>query len=507
MRITNQMLTRNTMHNINRNKNSLALLEEQYSSGKKIQRPSQDPIIAVRALKLRTNLKELNQYYEKNIPDAKSWMDVTESALTNINSILTKINTSCVQGANDPLTASDRTSIVQNLEEYKKQIYQEGNSNYAGRYVFTGYKTDTSLVFNDNTTNLQYSITEKLSGQNIESISKVVGSYSLDDYKPATSTSGDFSDAPTLTNTHRMRLSYNSLDNTDINSFEYKVKDAAGNLVDKKIPDVGNPLQITKVSINDPLVNAYAPGDNDIYFIPESGELVLGKNAYEELRLAEDINVNYDKSKFSQGELRPEHYFTCDVTDTSAAVPETKTYTKSDQKIQYEINFNQKLTVNTQGSDALVHGIGRDIDEIIAATMEVSATEEKIAEVNKMLEDNKTTPEQKIVLNQLKEQLNTELVLKNKLLQDKFEQGIAGSSKHQDTVNTAIADLGSRYVRLELTESRLSNQQIDFEDLLSTNEDADVVETFIKLSSQEAIYTASLSAASKIVKNTLLDFL
>jgi flagellar hook-associated protein 3 FlgL len=125
------MMTNNMMSNINKNKNLLSKLDEQYSTGKKIQRPSEDPIIAVRALKLRTNLSELNQYYEKNIPDARSWMSVTEEAMKNMNEILTKINSSCVQGATDSLTASDRSSIVETLEEMKKQIYQEGNANYA----------------------------------------------------------------------------------------------------------------------------------------------------------------------------------------------------------------------------------------------------------------------------------------------------------------------------------------------------------------------------------------
>ncbi len=92
-------------------------------------------------------------------------------------------------------------------------------------------------------------------------------------------------------------------------------------------------------------------------------------------------------------------------------------------------------------------------------------------------------------------------------MQEKFEKGITSSNEQQDTLNVAIADLGSRYVRLELTESRLSDQQIDFEDLLSTNEDADVVDTYRKVSSAEVLYIASLSAASKEVPNTLLDFL
>lgn len=50
-------------------------------------------------------------------------------------------------------------------------------------------------------------------------------------------------------------------------------------------------------------------------------------------------------------------------------------------------------------------------------------------------------------------------------------------------------------------------EQVDFEDLLSKNEDADIVDTIIKMKSQESVYNASLSAAAKIVKNSLLDFL
>jgi flagellar hook-associated protein 3 FlgL len=107
----------------------------------------------------------------------------------------------------------------------------------------------------------------------------------------------------------------------------------------------------------------------------------------------------------------------------------------------------------------------------------------------------------------MKEQLDTELELKKENMQQAFARGMTMSSSEQNRVNIAVADLGSRYVRLELTEERLSSQKVDFEDLLSNNEDADITETIIKYSSAEAIYNASLSAASKIVQNTLLDYL
>ena len=93
MRITNKMMTNNSMYNINNNKNLLNTLESQYSTGKKITRPSDDPIVAVRALKFRTNLTEVQQYTGKNIPDALNWMEVTESSLETINEIIRSMNT------------------------------------------------------------------------------------------------------------------------------------------------------------------------------------------------------------------------------------------------------------------------------------------------------------------------------------------------------------------------------------------------------------------------------
>jgi flagellar hook-associated protein 3 FlgL len=497
MRITNQMMTNNMMNSINKNKNNLALLDQQYSSGKKIQRPSEDPIVAVRALKLRTNLTELDQYYEKNIPDAKSWMDVTEGAMTNINDILTLINTACVQGSSDPLSVDDRESIIKNLEQYKEQIYQEGDANYAGRYVFTGYKTDTSLIFGDASTDLEYTITEKFSGNDIETITKATG-ISVDDFDPADPTT--YSESPVTNTSYRIRLSYDNLDDINISNFSYMVKNAAG----VEVPGTYVPTAITKVSSTD--ANAYTAGDDEIKVITDTGEVILGKNVYANLKNASTISLDYNKSKFAEGDLRPEHYFDCKVHKTGDPVTDFTTYTKQDQDIQYEINFNQKLTVNTQGSDALQHDIGRDIDEILQAVQDVTSVEQKITDVDKMIADpNNAANVDK--LNQLKQQLQTELTLKSSIMQNKFEGGITDSNESQDTLNVAIADLGSRYVRLELTESRLSDQQVDFTDLMSTNEDADVVDTYIKLNSAQVIYNASLSAASKVVQNTLLDFL
>lgn len=522
MRITNQMLTNNMMSNINKNKYNLNKYDEQYSTGKKIQRPSDDPIIAVRALKLRTNLVQLNQYIDKNIPDALAWMDVSESALKNVNQLLTDMNSYCVDGANDDLTVEDRNSIIQNLLELKTQIYQEGNANYVGRQVFTGYKTDQSLTYSsaDDLDRQQYKITEDFKGTDLESVTKVIGSYTVPS-DTTTIPAGQYDKAPTTIEAYRIRLAYGSLG--DVGEISCGLSfTKAGETATTTIP--GDP-NITSQIMNSTDANAYQVGDDEVHFLADTGEVIVGKNVYNTLRNATDISVNYDKLKFSEGDLRPENFFKCSTYKLGnngerievdppvvppVVPPEYQTdvdFKKEDQKIEYEINFGQNIAVNVQARDAFSHDIGRDIEGLKALADDVTATEKKIAEVTKLRGDGNNSTEVNEKLDKLLEQMNTELVLKNSALQKGFSSAITSTQKQQEKLNIAIADLGSRYSRVELTENRLDTQKTDFTDLLSSNEDVDIAETYINLSMAQLIYNASLSAASKAVSNTLLDFI
>ncbi len=494
MRITNQMMTNNVLSNINKNKNALNTLSEQYSTGKKIQTPSEDPTVAVRALRLRSNLTELNQYYEKNIPDAKAWMDVTETALTNVNTLLRDIYAECVEGSNDTLATTNRESIVANLTEMCEELYAQGDASYAGRYVFTGYRTDTSLTYNEDTSDTTYTITEEFSATDMEQIPYIKGAYELEDYDSETSTASDFEASLTQESCYRVRLSYDNLDSTALSGLTYT--DAGGNVIDLASSVV------TYTSTDD---NAYDTGsDGMIHYIADTGELILPDDVYSDLTEAKSFSVTYRKTNFEDGDLRPENYFDCTAETSDGTV---KTYTKTDQDIVYNINFGQSLTINTQASDSIQLSIGRTIEEIIDAVNAVAEVESKISEVEELLEDTNNTDEQTEALNQLLEQMETELTLKSAIMQKKFEAGITEATDQQEVVNVALADLGSRYNRLELTKSQLGTQQTELEELISINEDADLAETIINYTSVTTIYNASLSAAAKLVQNTLLDFI
>lgn len=508
MRITNRIMTNNSLSNINKNKTNLTTLEEQYNTGKKIQRPSDDPIIAVRALRLRSNLTELNQYYEKNIPDARSWMQVTESSLNQINSLLTSIHTLCDQASQDTLTAEDRNSIMQTILQYKDQIYQEGNASYAGRYVFSGFKTNTSLAYLDDDSTKQYCISENfIFSEDIDDVQKLKGVYTDESYKAG----GDnnFEEPPKLEVVHRLRLSYDKLDKP-IDDFVPVLTyvDAEGETQTVSLnytTEKDGEEQI--LSCEDP--EAYSPEDGEANFLADSGEIIIPEDLYEELMTCKSMNVTYYKSEFMKNDLRPEHYFDCTSTrynKDGELTDEVITYVKEDQDIEYEVSFNQKLAINTQGADSITHDIARELNELSDALGKIAPIESYIASIDKQI-NGTTDPDELKSLNELKTQLTLQLDLANAKLQDAFEKSLDFITGVQETVNIAVADLGSRMVRLDLTEDRLSTQQNEFEELMSNNEDADLVDTIVRFNSQEVIYNASLQAASQVVQNTLMDFI
>lgn len=524
MRVTNRMMTTNALNNISRNKRNMSTKANQYETGQKIQRPSEDPVVAVRSLKYRTQLTELTQYVDKNIPDAFAWMKVTESAMRNINEILTKMNGYCNEGANGTLEAYDRNSIIETLEQYKEHIADMNNSDYAGRYVFTGYKTDVPMLFKTEEKNYTYTIKESFRFTDIQATSYVKGGarYGKKDDGTGTGTmidktANDYAaDAPTMETAQKIKLSYNNTDafvaadpgNGVKQVPEITFVDAAGNpiaLTDPTGAALPNPPTIRPMSLSEPGGACYDAGADEIIYIKETGELVLGENYYKAAQSATGIDISYQKSEFAAKDIRPEHYFEC--TAENNITHEKVNYCPPDvQKIQYEVNFSQMLTVNTLGKDAVPTYISSKIDELIQNVNEVFDMDNHLTEVKKLIE-TETDPDKLEALKQLEEQLTTEQTLKKKVLQNSFASGITMTQKAEEVVNIALSNHGSRYNRLELTEERLSNQQTDFKEMLDNNDLVDMEDAIINYKSAENVYNASLACAATIVKNTLLDFL
>lgn len=144
MRITNNMLISNMTYNLQGNLQRLEKLQYEMAMGKKFRVPSEDPIGASKSLKFNIDISKVDQYI-RNSKDANSWMKESESALKEINAVLQRANELTVQAANST-NSGELDKIQEEIKELKGHVIQVANSTYAGRSLFTGYKTDDKLL-------------------------------------------------------------------------------------------------------------------------------------------------------------------------------------------------------------------------------------------------------------------------------------------------------------------------------------------------------------------------
>lgn len=162
MRITNGMMVSRMMLNMNNNLRNMDKEQNDLSTGVKIHRPSDDPVLVARSLKIHTDIAE-NEQFTRNVDDSYSWLDKTETSLKELNNVLQRVRELSVQAANGVLNAEDTQKIQSEVEQLKEHMVKIGNDTYIGRHIFSGFKTDEKYLNDDGTTNLK-----NIGGQKIE---------------------------------------------------------------------------------------------------------------------------------------------------------------------------------------------------------------------------------------------------------------------------------------------------------------------------------------------------
>lgn len=502
MRITNNMILHKTSTNINSNKINVDTLNNQMTSQKKIQRPSEDPVVAIRALRLRSTLSEINQYYERNIPDAESWLEVTETAIDNMIKIIEDIRYQCVYGAGDQLKEDDRDTILTQMQKLREQVYSGGNADYAGRTVFTGYRTNQKLTFMTDDHDTKYSITQDFKYTDIEEHRYYGGDVTLP--TNATEVVANQISNPNEAVFNRIRLSYGEVEANPTITYT---------------PQGGTETALTPTVYEnysdwaDPATGEYTIPDGEAVFIQKTGELILSDTLASALRSGKaDISINYEKQGFDKGELRPEYYYNCqDITDANNVI----TYTKFDdegneiyQDINYMVAGNQTLNVNTNASDIFDASLGRDVDEMITAVERAIAAHGKVEDLEKMKNmEEYASPECQAKLEKWILAAEKERDYADDNMQKLYNTYIGKCDEYLEKVNLGMTTVGSKSASLALIKERVSNEQTTVEKLKSTNEDRELSDIIIDYTAAYNAYSNSLQAAAKLGKNTLLNYL
>lgn len=142
-RITNQMSSQMTLSGIQSALDRLDTTQEQLSTGKRINQPSDDPSGTGLTLQLNTQLSNLNTY-SNNVTDATGWTTASTSAMTDMTNAVQRIRSLTVEAANGSQNPADMQASAQEVNQLIDEIKQDANTQYNGQYVFSGSATGTA---------------------------------------------------------------------------------------------------------------------------------------------------------------------------------------------------------------------------------------------------------------------------------------------------------------------------------------------------------------------------
>ena len=520
MRITNHMIYGNALNNVFRNARHINNMVVQIETSKRIQRPSDDPLLSARTMRYRTILAE-NERFQVNAHSALAWMEVTESAFGNLvngrDSLLWEMNDLLVRaaqtGSND---IDDHRAMIETLRQQFYQIGQiEMNQTIEGRYVFSGFHTDQPPVLVLNQPDATFRITQSFSR------SDIVPTVAMQRFANT--------ELPIMhDDTHILLLPYR--DGIDYGTLSTAAPPAG--TVATNISIAG--FTVHARGLNNPY--AYLPEPGFVHFIPETGELVFNQADLPNIPPS-GIDVQYIRTGFNAGELNPVVYFesqqlagsppplgTPTVTLTEdvripvasggfaagAIVPAGTPmpwdtiigdYNVENQRVHFEFSNNLYVHINSFAKEVFTPQMFADLKRLIEFVDALDPSNPEIIRAH-FINEGYTGDE-------LDREVDAFMAGEKSrfahLVHDRFNIMMERHSMHKSAIQTQHTNLGTRMARLDMLVHRLEEDNIHYTALLSDAEDVDTSGTILRLNAARNAFNDSLRATGIITQLSLAN--
>ena len=537
MRVTNSMLVNNFMNNLNTNLTRLDKLQNQLASGRKFAHISDDPVALIYSQAARNKLIRLS-HYQSTIETAQDWLASVESGLMELEGRVADVYVSVIDAATDVKGAADKNNVAQLIGQLRDHYLDTLNATFGDKYIYAGYNTPgddaatkriTGPFTLDNEWNLHYN------GQNMSNllgltvdgatvfsgdVSGIFGGLRIDisDGNAANAVTR-VEDAITaingsLTTPTTGGLLYKTADvNARIESKSSEIGVIAVEIttkenqiadIDKEIMEKYGDLQ-TLNDLNakkDAILND--PGGlkdlrlQDSTLNKELSELFEERDGYlADLRNVANVDIEFDPSgrvALSIGGMSLIDYDTVPstsipflgVTDNTSTPPAAPTVGSLDY-IESIIDMISKLK-----SDVLTFDVGPGVS--------MQVTFNGIDLVMFQAPDNTTLN----VFNLLHEVYEA---TSSGAPAEEIGSFITSLQYAQNHLLAKTAEIGGRTNRLDLLTARYKQDELNYEQMKSNAEDADLADVIMYQKMAEAVYQAALSTGARIIQPTLMDFL
>ncbi|HEY0829364.1 MAG TPA: flagellar hook-associated protein FlgL [Bacilli bacterium] len=140
-RITQGMMSIQLLRNLNNNMLRMDSLQNQLSTGRRINKPSDDPVGISYSMRYRSELSS-NEQYQSNVDMAVSWLDYTDTTLGQATEVIQRLRELAVSGANGTNSQEALDAIASETSQLYEQMVDIANSDFNGKHVFNGQLTN-----------------------------------------------------------------------------------------------------------------------------------------------------------------------------------------------------------------------------------------------------------------------------------------------------------------------------------------------------------------------------
>ncbi len=142
-RVTENTIHRNSLRDIQRTAEAFARAQQQVSSGRRLDRASDDPAAAVVALKERAEIRSVDRYREAN-DSVDARLRVVDTVLSDIISSITTATSRAAAGRTTVLTAEQREAVALEIDGAREAIFTAVNTSFRGVFLFAGANNTTA---------------------------------------------------------------------------------------------------------------------------------------------------------------------------------------------------------------------------------------------------------------------------------------------------------------------------------------------------------------------------
>lgn len=529
MRVTNSMLISDMLWNANQNLNRMSDYQNQLSSGKAIQKPSDDPVGTTRVLKYKSDIRAAEQYSD-NISSATGWLEVTESSITTVKEILQRVRELAVGAANGTNTTEDTQKTASEVSALVDELIVLGNSTNAGKYIFSGMQTDEKLFNEDGSFNIDMT-SQRLSELDTKSYEIAAGVVIDVGVHPSelfgyVDANNFFANYTAFSNAETGVATQGTL-KADVNlDYDYTA-DTLDLTIDGTLYDVDESvLEDTPMNpmTKERFVQALKSADSgsgtlgdvaDVYF-DGNGQLVVQSKTYGSATTIADStsSAGFTGVTITAGTDGTDTTITGTSTITDADIAaETGTHslviTYNGISAKLDIDFSTLNTaadlqteIQSQLDAAFPPGGDVTVSAVSGGTIDFT-----VAGTNDGMTSTLSTDYIVSTESQLISDLQTFIGYLNTGDQAGMQTSLGDLDTHLDNVLSVLGEIGGLNNRLSFSSERTEDNILSFTSLLSEVYDVDMAETIMYFKNLESVYRASLSVGGQVIQPTLVDFI